>query len=265
MPRFRITVEYDGAPFVGWQRQDNGPSVQGALEAAIVGLSGERVAVQGAGRTDAGVHALGQVAHFDLSKDWETDRVRDGLNAHLKDLPVAVLAAVAVTDDFHSRFSAIRRHYLYRIANRRPKLALERGRMWRVPVALDADSMQHAAQHLIGRHDFTTFRASECQAKSPVKTLDHISVTRHGDEIRIVTYARSFLHHQVRSIAGSLKCVGEGKWRADDLKTALDARDRRACGPVAPADGLYLTAVDYPLFDEQGDGDAEGEIGGDQG
>ena len=245
MPRYAITVEYDGGPFVGWQRQDNGPSVQGALETALAGLTGEEALVQGAGRTDAGVHALAQVAHFDVSRSWQTDRIRDGLNAHLGDAPIAVLSARATDDDFHARFSATRRHYLYRIANRRPKLALEYGRAWRVPVALDAETMHEAAQHLIGQHDFTTFRASECQAKSPVKTVDFISVSRRGDDIEIAINARSFLHNQVRSIAGSLKLVGEGKWHAADMKQALKARRRSACGPVAPAHGLYLIRVDY--------------------
>ena len=245
MPRYCITAEYDGAPFVGWQRQDNGPSVQGALEAALAALSGEDAVVQGAGRTDAGVHALGQVAHFDLSRTWDPDRIRDGLNAHLGETPIAVLAARAVDDDFHARFSATRRHYLYRIANRRPKLALERGRAWRVPVALDADAMHEAAQILVGQHDFTTFRAGECQAKSPVKTVDFVSVSRRADDIEIEINARSFLHNQVRSMAGSLKLVGETKWRTHDLKKALQARDRAACGPVAPAHGLYLVRVDY--------------------
>ena len=245
MQRYRLTVEYDGGPFVGWQRQDNGPSVQAALEAAVAALSGEHCAMQGAGRTDAGVHAMGQVAHFDLSKVWQTDRIRDGLNAHLGDAPIAVLAAQAVDDSFHARFSATRRQYLYRIVNRRPKLALEQGRAWRVPVPLDADAMHEAAQCLVGKHDFTTFRASECQAKSPVKTIDFISVSRRADDIEIAINARSFLHNQVRSIAGSLKLVGEGKWQLADTKRALRARDRSACGPVAPAHGLYLVKVDY--------------------
>ena len=245
MPRYRITVEYDGGPYVGWQRQDNGPSMQGALETALTALSGEEAVVQGAGRTDAGVHALGQVAHFDLTRSWPPDRIRDGLNAHLGDEPIAVVAACAVGDDFHARFSATRRHYLYRIANRRPKLALEHGRAWRVPVRLDADAMHAAAQLLTGQHDFTTFRASECQAKSPVKTVDFISVSRLADDIEIAINARSFLHNQVRSIAGSLKLVGEGKWHSADLKRALRARRRSACGPVAPAHGLYLVRVDY--------------------
>ena len=245
MPRFRITIEYDGGPYVGWQQQENGPSVQSKLQEALEALSGETRQVFGAGRTDAGVHALGQVAHFDLAKDWRPDKVRDGLNAHLKDEPIAVVAVAAVPDDFHARHSAIRRHYLYRIINRRAKLALDRDRAWRVPVPLDADAMHAAAQVLIGQHDFTTFRASECQAKSPVKTLDHLSVSQRLDAIEITTDARSFLHNQVRSIVGSLKLVGEGKWQKDDLEKALKACDRTECGPVAPAHGLYLARVDY--------------------
>jgi tRNA pseudouridine38-40 synthase len=203
------------------------------------------VTVQGAGRTDAGVHALGQVAHVDLAKDWETDTVRDAINAHLRPHPVAVLSAVLVPATFEARFSAIRRHYLYRIANRRPDLALSRNRAWRVPRPLDATAMHAAAQGLIGRHDFTTFRAVECQAKSPIKTLDRLDVTRDGDDIAICAVARSFLHHQVRSMVGSLVFVGEGKWSANDLAAALAARDRTACGPVAPPEGLYLMRVDY--------------------
>ncbi len=201
--------------------------------------------MQGAGRTDAGVHARGQVAHVDLAKDWDTDTVRDALNAHLRPHPVAILSVARVADDFNARTSARRRHYLYRIANRRADLALERGRAWRVPRPLDAAAMQAAAQGLVGRHDFTTFRAAECQAKSPVKTLDTLAVARLGEEIAITAVARSFLHHQVRSMVGSLVLVGEGKWSGDDLARALAARDRAACGPVAPPDGLYLMRVDY--------------------
>jgi tRNA pseudouridine38-40 synthase len=243
--RFRLTIEYDGGPFVGWQRQDNGPSVQGALEKAIEQFSGARVTVTGAGRTDAGVHALGQVAHFDLEKEFAADKVRDALNHFLRPTPVVVLEATAVVDDFHARFSATGRHYLFRILNRRAQPALEAGKVWHVAVKLDAGAMHDAAQALVGCHDFTTFRAAECQAQSPVKTLDKISVDRHGEEIHIRTSARSFLHHQVRSFVGSLKQVGEGKWSARDLKSALDARDRSACGPVSPPDGLYLVKVDY--------------------
>ncbi len=246
MPRYRITVEYDGSPFVGWQRQDNGPSVQQALEEAVFAMTGEEVRVHGAGRTDAGVHALGQVAHFDISRHFPPHRIRDGLNHHLRPAPVVVLEAREVDADFHARFSAMKRHYLYRILNRRSPPALDRGRVWHVPRPLDAGVMHEAAQVLVGRHDFTTFRAAQCQADSPVKTLDRIAVAREGDEIRITVSARSFLHNQVRSIAGSLKLVGEGKWTAGDLRAALEACDRSACGPVAPPEGLYLTAVDYP-------------------
>jgi len=245
MPRYKLVLEYDGAPFVGWQVQDNGVSVQGVLAAALAAFSGESVAVQGAGRTDAGVHACGQVAHVDLAKTWDTDTVRDALNAHLRPHPVAVLAAEIAADDFDARFSAVKRHYLYRIVNRRADLALERARAWRVARPLDAAAMHAAAQRLLGRHDFTTFRAAECQAKSPVKTLDRLDVARDGDEIRVHAAARSFLHTQVRSMVGSLALVGEGRWSADDLAAALAARDRAACGPVAPADGLYLMRVDY--------------------
>ncbi len=245
MPRYRITVEYDGAPFAGWQRQENGPSVQQALEEAIAAMTGEAARVHGAGRTDAGVHARGQVAHFDISRRFPPHRIRDGLNHHLRPAPVAVLEAEETDETFHARFSAVRRHYLYRILNRRSPPALDRGRVWHVARGLDAGRMHAAARVLVGRHDFTTFRAAQCQAKSPVKTLDEIAVTRQDDEIRITVSARSFLHNQVRSIAGSLKLVGEGKWTAGDLRAALEARDRAACGPVAPPQGLYLTGVDY--------------------
>lgn len=245
MPRYKLVIEYDGAPFVGWQVQDNGLSVQGVLTAAVAAFSSESVAVQGAGRTDAGVHATGQVAHVDLAKAWDTDTVRDAVNAHLRPHPVAVLSAEAVAADFDARFSAIKRHYRYRIVNRRADLALQRLRAWRIGRPLDADAMQAAAQRLVGRHDFTTFRAAECQAKSPVKTLDRLDVAYDGEEIRIHASARSFLHTQVRSMVGSLALVGEGRWSADDLARALAARDRAACGPVAPPDGLYLVRVDY--------------------
>jgi tRNA pseudouridine38-40 synthase len=245
MPRYKLIIEYDGGPFVGWQVQDNGPSVQGAIIAAVAGFSGEKVMVQGAGRTDAGVHALGQVAHFDLAREHEPDTVRDALNAHLRPQPVAILAAEKAAPDFDARRSAIRRHYRYRIANRRPDLALDRGRVWRVPRPLDQAAMHEAAQRLVGSHDFTTFRSTECQAKSPVRTLDRLDVTRTGEEIQVAATARSFLHNQVRSMVGSLVMVGEGKWKASDLAGALAARDRSACGPVAPPDGLYLVRVDY--------------------
>ena len=245
MPRYKLTIEYDGAPFSGWQIQDNGPSVQGALETAVKAICGEEVRVHGAGRTDAGVHALGQVAHCDIAKPFAPGRLRDAVNAHLRPNPVAVLSAEIVPESFEARFSAIRRHYLYRIANTRANLALDVGRVWRVPRRLDAAAMHTAAQKLIGKHDFTTFRDTECQAKSPEKTLDQLDVTRAGDAIHIVTSARSFLHSQVRSMAGSLVWVGEGRWSADDLAAALAARNRAACGVVAPPDGLYLVRVDY--------------------
>ena len=240
MPRYRLLIEYDGGPFVGWQMQTGGPSVQGVITQAIAAFADEKVTVHGAGRTDAGVHALGQVAHVDLARDWRPDRVRDALNAKLRPHPVAVLAVEKTGDSFHARFSAKRRHYLYRIVNRRADLALERNRAWRVPRPLDA-----AAQRLIGRHDFTTFRAADCQAKSPVKTLDRLDVERAGDEVRVHASARSFLHHQVRSMVGSLVLVGEGKWSADNFSATLAARSRAACGPVAPPEGLYLVSVDY--------------------
>ncbi|MBV9044332.1 MAG: tRNA pseudouridine(38-40) synthase TruA [Alphaproteobacteria bacterium] len=244
MPRYRITLEYDGGELVGWQRQDNGASVQGILEEAIEKISGERVTVIGAGRTDAGVHALGQVAHFDLEKDFSGDKIRDALNHFVRPY-VAVLQASQAAPDFHARFSATARHYLYRILTRRPPPVLERGKVWHVMHDLDAEAMHVAAQALTGQHDFTTFRAAECQAKSPVKTLDVLTVRRAADEIHIEARARSFLHHQVRSMVGSLKLVGEGKWRAKDLRVALEAKDRSRCGPVAPSDGLYLVRVDY--------------------
>jgi len=245
MPRYKLTIEYDGGPFAGWQRQENGRSVQGSIEAALLALTGEAAVVRGAGRTDAGVHALAQVAHVDLGRDWDGDKLREALNAHLRPDPIAVLAAEVVPDGFDARFSAVRRHYLYRIVNRRAPLALDRERAWRVARPLDAEAMHQAAQVLVGTHDFTTFRAAECQAKSPVKTLDRLDVRREADEIVITASARSFLHNQIRSMAGSLKLVGEGKWWADDLRAALDARDRAACGPVAPPHALYLVRVDY--------------------
>jgi tRNA pseudouridine38-40 synthase len=245
MPRYRITVEYDGGPFSGWQRQKNGPSVQAVLEQAIFRLSAEQVTVTGAGRTDAGVHALGQVAHFDLEKTFTPDKVRDALNYHLRGDTVTVLVAGIAPPEFHARFSAVSRHYLYRILNRRAPPVLERGHVWHVARPLDADAMQAGARHLVGHHDFTTFRATECQAQSPVKTLDMLSVRRAGEEIHIEAKARSFLHHQIRSFAGTLKLVGEGKWHPREVAAALAARDRARCGPVALPDGLYLVQVDY--------------------
>jgi tRNA pseudouridine38-40 synthase len=245
MARSKLLIEYDGTPFVGWQAQDNGVSVQGAIAAAVTAFSGETVPVQGAGRTDAGVHALGQVAHIDLGKDWDTDTIRDALNFHLRPQPIAVLSVERVGEDFDARFSATKRHYLYRVVNRRADLALEANRAWRIGRPLDAEAMHTAAQRLVGRHDFTTFRATECQAKSPVKTLERLDVRRSGEELHVTAVARSFLHHQVRSMVGSLVHVGEGKWSADDLAAALAARDRARCGQVAPPQGLYLVRVEY--------------------
>ena len=245
MPRYKLTIEYDGTPFVGWQIQANGVTVQGVLTDAVAALTGERVTVAGAGRTDAGVHALGQVAHVDLAREWDTDTVRDALTAHLRPHPVAVVAAERAADDFDARFSAVQRHYLYLIVNRRADLTLERGRAWRVGKPLDAKVMHNAAMRLVGKHDFSTFRDSECQAKSPVKTLDRLDVHRDGDNVSVEASARSFLHSQVRSMVGSLVAVGEGRWSGSDLSAALAARDRSACAPVAPPEGLYLVRVDY--------------------
>ncbi|HUI20191.1 MAG TPA: tRNA pseudouridine(38-40) synthase TruA [Methylocella sp.] len=245
MPRFKLTLEYDGAPFVGWQRQTNGLSVQEAIETALEAMSGEKARIRGAGRTDSGVHATGQVAHADLAKDWRPDVLRDGLNAHLRPLPVAVLAAERAPKSFDARFSATRRHYLYKIVNRRAPLTVQRGRAWHVKRKLDTAAMQEAARTLLGRHDFSTFRASQCQAENPVRTLEQLDVTRKGEEICIFTSARSFLHNQVRSMVGSLEHVGSGKWRIEDLRAALEACDRRRCGMVAPPEGLYLAGVDY--------------------
>jgi len=245
MPRFKLIIEYDGTPFAGWQWQEDSPSVQRTLTEAFAALCGHAVKVAGAGRTDAGVHALGQVAHVDLEKDWRADKVRDAVNAHLRPHPVAVLSAEKVADGFDARFSARQRHYLYRIVNRRADLALDRLRAWRIPRKLDADAMHAAAQRLVGKHDFTTFRSTECQAKSPVKTLDRLDVSREGEDVIVRTSARSFLHNQVRSMVGSLAQVGDGRFSADDLAAALAARNRAACGPVAPPEGLYLVRVDY--------------------
>ena len=245
MPRYKLTIEYDGTPFVGWQIQADGRSIQGELAAAIERFCGEGVVVRGAGRTDAGVHARGQVGHIDLAKAWPADTVRDAINFHLKPNPIVVLACEDVDDAFDARFSAIARHYRYRILSRRAPAAIEADRVWWVPVALDIAAMQDAAPVLIGRHDFTTFRAAGCQAASPVKTLDRLDVTANGDEIWIDASARSFLHHQVRSLVGALKAVGAGKWSRQDLGRALAACDRRRCAPVAPAAGLYFMRVDY--------------------
>jgi tRNA pseudouridine38-40 synthase len=246
MPRYRVILEYDGTPFIGWQVQADGMSVQGRIAEAIRRFCGETVEVRGAGRTDAGVHALGQVAHFDLTKDWPPNKVREAVNFHLKPDPIAVVECEVSGDGFDARFSARARHYLYRILPRRAPPALDKNRVWWVPRALDAEAMADGAHYLIGKHDFTTFRAAGCQAKSPVKTLDRLDVRRDGEEIRIEASARSFLHHQVRSMVGSLKHVGEGKWAPRDMKKVLDARDRTRCGVIAPATGLYLVRVDYP-------------------
>ncbi|MCC7275844.1 MAG: tRNA pseudouridine(38-40) synthase TruA [Alphaproteobacteria bacterium] len=245
MPRYRLLVEYDGGAFVGWQRQAKGLSVQQAIETAIDRFCGEEVRLHAAGRTDAGVHALGQVAHVDLAREWPVDNVRDAINFHVRPAPVAILEVAIVPADFHARIGARRRTYLYRIVNRRAPLALQRGRAWHVVRPLDGAAMHAAAQMLVGRHDFTTFRASECQARSPVKTLDSLDVVRHGDELRIHARARSFLHHQVRNMVGTLKLVGDGKWPAGRVAAALAARDRAAGGPTAPPDGLYLVGVEY--------------------
>ena len=259
MPRYRLTIEYDGRSFVGWQTQANGRSVQQAIEEAILRFSGETVRIRGAGRTDAGVHALGQVCHFDLEKPHAPLRIREAMNAQLRPEPVAVIEADEVAEDFDARFSAKARHYLYRILDRRAPPALDLGRVWHVPRRLDAEAMHEAAQALVGKHDFTTFRAAECQAKSPVKTLSAIAVSRYGDEVHVTTSARSFLHNQVRSMVGSLKKVGEGRWPIASIAEALAAADRRRCGPVAPPDGLYLVRVDYRSDAEEGidEGDEE--------
>ena len=250
MPRYKIIIEYDGTGFVGWQRQTNGLAIQAVLEGAIFAASGEQVVVHGAGRTDAGVHASGQVGHFDLTRHWRLDRLRDAINAHMRAHRIAVLDAQSVSDEFEARFSAIRRSYIYRLVNRRAPGTFDRGYAWYIRRRLDAEAMQEAAQRLLGRHDFSTFRASECQANSPVRTLEHFSVVQTGDRIDIHAKARSFLHHQVRSMVGSLEHVGSGKWSADDLEEALHARDRARCGVVAPACGLYLVGVDYDDAEE---------------
>ncbi|WP_160007026.1 tRNA pseudouridine(38-40) synthase TruA [Rhizobium sp. 18055] len=248
MHRYRMIVEYDGSQYVGWQRQDNGPSVQGAIETAILSVSGETVAIRGAGRTDSGVHAMGQVVHADLAKEWSPFKLQNALNAHLRlaGERVAILDVQSTSEFFDARFSALRRHYLYRIITRRAPLALEAGKAWWVAKALDHEAMHAAAQMLVGRHDFTTFRSAHCQANSPIRTLDRLDVTRTGDLIEIRATAQSFLHNQIRSFAGTLKLAGEGRWTPDDVRSALDARDRKACGPVAPPDGLYFMQVDYP-------------------
>jgi tRNA pseudouridine38-40 synthase len=245
VPRYKLTIEYDGSGLVGWQRQANGLSVQEALETAIYKFCGEMITVHGAGRTDAGVHALAQTAHLDLARAAEPEVLRGAVNHYLRPNAISVLAAESVCDEFDARLSALGRVYLYRILNRRAPPALERGRVWQVAPALDIDAMRAGAQHLVGHHDFSTFRDSLCQAKSALKTLDALEVGRAGDEIHITAHARSFLHHQVRNMAGTLKLVGLGRWRPDDVARALDARDRRAGGPTAPPEGLYLVEIRY--------------------
>jgi tRNA pseudouridine38-40 synthase len=246
MPRFKLTIEYDGTPYVGFQRQANGPSVQGTIEAALAKLGAGPITVRAAGRTDTGVHATGQVIHIDLDRDWPASKVMDALNFHLKPAPVAALAVEIAAPDFDSRFSAKARHYLYRIVDRRAPLGVELNRAWHVPTRLDAEAMDRAAKILVGHHDFTTFRSTHCQSKSPLKTLDRLDVARVSEDlIEIRASARSFLHNQVRSMVGSVKLVGEGKWDEARLAAALAAADRTACGAVAPSAGLYLVKVDY--------------------
>ncbi|HQN49489.1 MAG TPA: tRNA pseudouridine(38-40) synthase TruA [Phenylobacterium sp.] len=245
MPRYRLTIEYDGRPYKGFQAQGELPTVQGALERAVLAFTGQSVRLQAAGRTDTGVHATGQVVHVDLDKAWPVETVRNALNAHLIDEAVVVLEAEEAIGDWHARFTATERRYLYRILNRMGPPALDRGRVWHVKKPLDAEAMHHAAQVLVGHHDFTTFRDLQCQAKSPWKTLDVARVSRVGEEVHLVFESRSFLHRQVRSMTGTLAEVGVGRWSADDVAAALEARDRKACGPVAPAEGLYLTGVSY--------------------
>ena len=243
--RFKIVIEYDGRSFMGWQRQPHGPSVQAAIEDAAQTICQEQITVHAAGRTDAGVHGLGMVAHFDVNRTITPFRLMEGLNARLRPAPVAILSCEPVADDFHARFSCLARHYEYRIINRRPPLTLDAGKAWRIAAPLDATAMHATAQALVGLHDFTTFRSVHCQSASPVKTLDRLDVIRSDDRIRIFASARSFLHHQVRSMVGCLAMVGEGKWSADDLKSALEARDRSALGFNAPPDGLYFLRADY--------------------
>lgn len=245
MTRHKLTIEYDGRPFMGWQRQAHGPSVQQAIEEAAHAITGETVSVQAAGRTDAGVHAIAMVAHIDIARDMTSFRLMEALNARLRPHPVAIVAAEGVADDFHARFSCTARHYEYHIVNRRAPLTLDKGLAWRLPGGLDASAMHAAAQRLVGRHDFTTFRSVHCQADSPLRTLDRLDVTRDGELIIVRASARSFLHHQVRSMTGCLALVGQGKWSADDLTAALEARDRSALGFNAPPDGLYFVAADY--------------------
>jgi tRNA pseudouridine38-40 synthase len=246
MTRWRLTIEYDGGPFMGWQRQENGPSVQGQVESAIFRMTGELASVHGAGRTDSGVHALAMSAHVDIEKTLTAHRLRDGLNALVRPDPIAILAAEPVADDWHARFSCIGRRYEYRILNRRAPAAIERGHVWHIATPLDVKAMAQGAAMLVGRHDFTTFRSAQCQSKSPVKTLDRLEIIRDGERVRIAAAARSFLHHQVRSMVGCLAMVGRGQWAPADIQAALDARDRAALGLNAPPDGLYFVEAIYP-------------------
>ena len=258
MTRYRLTIEYHGGPFVGWQKQDNGPSVQGEIEAALARVGERDVLVYGSGRTDAGVHAFAQVAHVDLTREWDPFRLSEALNHHLKPNPIAIIEARRTGDGFHARFSAVKRRYLYLLAPRRAPLTFDRGLAWRVSPPLDVDAMREGAAHLVGQHDFTTFRASQCQAASPVKTLDAISVEKTSDGmIEVECEARSFLHNQVRSIVGTLERVGAGAWRPEQVGEALAAADRSACGPVAPPDGLYLAEVSYPTGAEDAEAPPE--------
>lgn len=245
MPRYKLTLEYDGTGLLGWQRQEDGPTMQQHLEDAVYALTGERVTSQVAGRTDAGVHAEGQVAHIDLSKPWEAHKLVNGLAHHLGEAPLALIAAEEVSDDFHARFSARARHYRYQLINRRGKLALMVNRAWQMPLKLEVEPMREAAQHLLGHHDFTSFRSSECQAKSPIKTLDRLEIEQRGEQVNFYVSSRSFLHNQVRILVGTLVQVGVGKWAPERVKAALEAKDRTAAGPTAPACGLFLTQVEY--------------------
>ena len=245
MPRYRLTIEYDGQPYKGFQAQETLPSVQGSIERAVKAFSGQTLRLQAAGRTDTGVHATGQVIHIDLEREWRPEVVRDALNAHLMPEPIAIIDAQVAEGDWHARFSATERRYIYRILNRKSPPALDRGKVWHLKKPLDAEAMHDAAQVLIGNHDFTTFRHMQCQAKSPIKTMDVARVWREGEQVLLEFASRSFLHRQVRSMTGTLAEVGIGRWSAADVKAALEARDRKACGPVAPADGLYLVGVKY--------------------
>ncbi len=246
MTRWKLSIEYDGGPFMGWQRQDHGPSVQQALEEALARMTGEQAVFTAAGRTDAGVHALAMSAHVDVMKSLTPHRLREGLNALVRPQPISVLDVAEVADDWHARFSCVGRRYLYRILARRAPPALDAGRVWHIAVPLDVHAMQEGAKHLIGRHDFTTFRSAHCQSDSPVKTLDKLEVAQVGDEVQVTAAARSFLHHQVRSMVGCLAMVGRGQWQSDDMRKALEARDRAALGFNAPPHGLYFVEATYP-------------------